>query len=251
MGPFDSGMQSVPPAHPGAREDLSTSGRGAAASPGRGSAGEVPGSGMGAVDVSAAWGHDAALDGVPLSEVLDAFEGTTRRDRGRAPTYEELRALCVAWGDATLGYVSRISCEDPVTGLASLAHLQARFSELYRGQLRRRAREDWALVVIDAPGGVENPEDRPEERIVEDLLVLRFGEVARTVFAGGETFGRLARRRVVVLCRRDDLLERRVGLVRRMLDGLGYTAPRARVLVEELPSRYEQASELLAELARV
>jgi transposase InsO family protein len=140
-----------------------------------------------------------------------------------------------------------LSCEDPVTGLASLAHLQARFAELYRGQLRLRAREDWALVVIDAPGGVETPADR----IVEDLLVLRFGEVVRTVFAAGETFGRLARRRVVVLCRRDDLLDRRVAVVRRMLDQLGYTAPRARVLVEELPPTYDGAASLLAELARV
>lgn len=246
MGPFDSSAQSVPPAHSGGGAGLTAEQR-AALPPGFEAAGEALASGMGSVDTCAAVGREAALDGLPLSEVLDAFEATSRLVRGRPPSFDEARALCAAWGESTLGYLHRLSCEDPVTGLASLAHLQARFAELYRGQLRRRAREDWALVVIDAPGGVETPADR----IVEDLLVLRFGEVCRTVFAAGETFGRLARRRVVVVCRRDELLDRRVRVVRKMLDQLGYTAPRARVLVEELPPTYDQAASLLAELARV
>jgi hypothetical protein len=246
VGLFDAAAKAVPPAHPEARKDLSPEQR-AALPPGFAAAGEALASGMGSVDTCTAVGRELALDGMTLPDVLDAFEATSRLVRGHDPSYEEVRAVCVAWGEATLGYLQRLTCADPVTGLASLAHLQARFTELYRGELRHRAREDWALLVVDAPGGVESPGDR----IVEDLLVLRFGEVARTVFSAGETFGRLARRRIAVVCRRDDLLERRVRLVRTMLDHLGYAAPRAQVLVEELPPTLEQASALLAELARV
>ena len=38
----------------------------------------------------------------------------------------------MAWSDATLEYLHDLSCEDPLTGLASLAHVRTRLDEIYR-----------------------------------------------------------------------------------------------------------------------
>ncbi|MFC6345461.1 hypothetical protein ACFP8W_25980, partial [Nocardioides hankookensis] len=62
-----------------------------------------------------------ARDGVSLAEALDDLATAWRLVRGSEPEHAELRALAVAWSDATLGYVHGLSCADPLTGLASLA----------------------------------------------------------------------------------------------------------------------------------
>ena len=66
----------------------------------------------------------------------------------RAPAFEAAEALSVAWSDATLEYLHDLSCEDPLTGLASLAHVRTRLDEIYREAeltdvLRRRAATPW------------------------------------------------------------------------------------------------------------
>ena len=59
----------------------------------------------------------------------------------------------MAWSEATLEYLHELSCEDPLTGLASLAHVRTRLAEIYReaeltdvGVARSHA-----LVVVELP----------------------------------------------------------------------------------------------------
>ena len=79
-------------------------------------------------------GRELAGDGLPLDAALDALRTTTRAATRRDPAYDAVRALGAGWSEATLGYLQEITCEDPLTGLASLPHLRSRLAELYRDQ---------------------------------------------------------------------------------------------------------------------
>ena len=129
------------------------------------------------------------------------------------PAHAELRALAVAWSDATLGYVHGLSCADPLTGLASLAHLRTCIGDRYRAGAgrrdprtgrrgRRRARDAEQL-------------GDPLARAMEDA---QLGATVRGVFPGRETIGHIAPGRLVVLADRDERLGRRVDLLLRMLE---------------------------------
>ena len=154
----------------------------------------------------------------------------------------------MAWSEATLAYLHRVSCEDPLTGLSSLAHVRSRLSELYRcyDYGDGTVPHTHALVVL------ELPEDRPGDRVDPDhfsrsLRLARLGETARTVFPGTETIGRLGNHRVLVLAQRDDRLGRRTSLLRTMLLPAPYPT---RLWIEGLPATDDSAAVLLDELAR-
>lgn len=247
MGIFAPRAKVAPPARSGARAELSESVL--ATLPDRFAAvGEALASGTGADVACAVTGRELALDGVSLDEALEWLQDTFRVVRGAPPGFAEARALALGWSEATLGYLHQLTCEDPVTGLASLAHLQSRLLELYRGQLQGRpaVRDAHALVVVESrmppPTAATGP-----EAFVADLRIARFAETVRTVFAGGESVGRLGRHRVVVIARRDAGLPQRVALVRRMLHGADGGV---RVWIEGLPGAEPAASALLGELAR-
>lgn len=88
----------------------------------------------------------------------------------------------------------------------------------------------------------------PGHRLARSLRLSRVGEAARTVFAGGETVGRLAPHRVVVVASRTDRLGTRVRLLRSLVAGLADDPPR--VWIEGLPGTDPAAAQLLDELAR-
>jgi hypothetical protein len=245
VGFFAIRARTAPPAHPEARADL-TEDLLAALPPRFEAVGEALASGMGSVDACAVAGRELARDGVPLAEALEALLATSSLVRGAEPDFGDARALAEAWSESTLEYLHGLTCEDPVTGLASLAHMQSRVSELYRGQLRDRlAADTHALVLVE----VNRPEPWPPatvEPFTTDLRAARVAEAVRTVFAGPETVGRLGRHRIVVVAGRDERLGRRVSLLRRLLGSL---EGGARVWIEGLPAGSAAATVLLAELA--
>ena len=246
MGIFALRARSAPSAHPEARAEL-TEDQVAGLPPRFEAVGEALASGMGSVDACAVAGRELAVDGVALDEALDRLLATSSLVRGTEPGFGAVRALSEAWTEATLEYVHRLTCEDPVTGLASLAHLQSRVSELYRGQLRDRPspQHTHALVVIEVSRQVR-PRPIRGEPFTADLRTARFAETARTVFAGPETLGRLGRHRIAVVTDRDERLAQRVNLVSRMLARL---EGGARVWIEGLPPTNAGAAALLGELA--
>ena len=214
--------------------------------------GEALASGSGSVDACAVLGQNLAHDGVSLEEALEGLRTTWRMVRGTDPDYADVRAVAVAWGEATLGYLHGLSCQDPLTGLATMAHIRGRFTELYRGQLREPVpvRDSHALVVLDAPlPDAERGHPGRADVLTKAHRVIRLGEVARTVFAGAETVARLGPTRVGVLSRRDRLGQR-IALLHRMLTGFDLEGIAVRVWIEGLPDNDPAAAQLLDELAR-
>jgi hypothetical protein len=193
-------------------------------------------------------GRRLSQDGAALEEVLDALRATTQLVSGSDPSYDAVRAVSVAWSETTLAYLHQISCEDPLTGLSSLAHVRARIADLYRAQSRTGVdvHATFGLVVI------ELPYDRPGAGILDDgysraLRLARVGQSARTVFDASETIGRLGTNRVAAIVERDEQLGRRVALLRTLLDSASFPT---RVWIEGLPGSDVGAAHLLDELAR-
>lgn len=227
---------------PGAGQELSARTR-AALPPRFDAVGEALASGSGSVVACEVLGGILARDGLSLAEALDDLARTCELVRGDAPPYAETRALTVAWSEATLGYLHGVSCADPLTGLASLAHLRTCIADVQRGG---PAHESHALVVV-AAGAAHDAEQlgEPLARAMEDA---QLGAVVRGVFPGPETIGHVAPGRLVVLAERDELLGRRVDLAARML-ATG-DAPHPRVWIEGIPAVDEAVAAMLDELAR-
>jgi hypothetical protein len=201
--------------------------------------GEAHASGADATDVCRHLGGVLAGDGMTLEEALDGLMITSTLVRGRDPEYDEVVALATAWSEATLGYLHRLSCDDPLTGLATQPHVRSRLSDLYRARERspERPLETHALVVVEIRPGDDGLEQR--------MTMAQLGRTARTVFAGSETIGGVGLRRVVVIAERDEQLPQRVTLLRTMTE-----REQTRVWIEGLPGSDEAAGALLDELAR-
>jgi hypothetical protein len=195
-------------------------------------------------------GHEMARAGADLGEALDGLTTTYARVQGGQPDLRAVRALCVAWSEETLGYIHQLSCENPLTGLASLAHLRARLSEVYRiaEQGGKSMTTSHALVVLDLP--LLARATAWEDTFEWSLRLVRLAESARAVFPGDETICQVSDRRLVVMAPRDDLLARRVGLLRSLVEDVAPENGRARVWIEGLPASDDGAGFLLGEIAR-
>lgn len=208
--------------------------------------GEALASGSGSSGACEVAGRALAEDGISLDEVLTGLRTTSLAATGREPSYDDTRAIAVAWSEATLAYLHQMSCEDPLTGLASLAHVRCRLTELYRAQFRTvpSVQHSHALVVADIP------QDRPDEvdQFTRAMRLIRLGESARTVFAGTETIAGAGPHRVLVLAQRDEHLGRRAALLRTLLGTADFPT---RVWIEGLPATDDSAALLLDELARL
>ena len=219
-------------------------------------------SGEGSVQACQVVGEELARDGASLQEALAGLRETSQLVGGVDPAYDDVSALLVAWSDATLAYLHQVSCEEPMTGLASPAHLRSRLAELYRGQLREAASthlgDRCCLVVLDLPhdrhgAAVATPASRVAstgQSITRSLRMARLGEAARTVFNGSETIGRISPNRVVVVADRDERLGKRVRLLRRLVEGVELDGHASRIWIEGLPATDAGATMLLDELAR-
>jgi hypothetical protein len=185
-----------------------------------------------------------------MEETLAGLRTTWVTLTGADPSYDVVTTLLTAWSETTLGYLNQLSCEDPLTGLSSQAHLRSRLSELYRlGGDDEGASGGHALVVVALPFG-DDPSEEPVDHFTRAMRVARAGEMTRTVFARDETVARLGLHRVAILTRRDDRLGRRVRVLRTLLDGVDPTGPLMRVWIEGLPGTDAAAGMLLDELAR-
>ena len=167
--------------------------------------GERLAAGRDASGACAVVGREMARDGADLGEALDGLRTTYARVQGGEPDFRAVRALGVAWSEETLGYLHQLSCEDPLTGLASLAHLRARLSEVYRiaEQGGTSTTTSHALVILDLPLLA-----RPS--VWEDAFEATLGSLAgreRTVGVSGRADDLSGQpRRLVVVAQRSDLL---------------------------------------------
>jgi len=173
-------------------------------------------------------GRDLAERGISVGEALGELRSTTRRVARREPTFEECESLAGAWADATLGYLNRISCADPLTGLDSQAHLLT--------LLGMPSDVDLIMVVLE----VSRPDDFFE--LARRLSLL--GDLSRGVFPRARTIARVGVRRLVALVPAQPDLGTRVGLLVRGAEGA------ERVWVEPVPLRPQGCATLIDRLAR-
>lgn len=208
--------------------------------------GEALASGSDVVVSCAAAGEGLARDGGSMQEALEGLRTTWQVVMGATdPSYDAVFAMLSAWNETTLGYLHEISCEDPLTGLASQAHLRTRLAELYR---HPRA-ASYALVLCMMPTG-DDPSDEPGDHFTRAMRLTRMGEMARTVFLSNETIARLGTHTVAILVLRDERLDRRVQVLRTLLERLDADASAADVWVDGLPDYETGAVLMLDELAR-
>ena len=212
--------------------------------------GEALIAGRSATDACEVVGRLQASQGVSLEETLADLRTTYELVRGTEPAFTDACAVALGWSEATLAYLHQLSCADPLTGLASMAHLRGRLTELYRGDTRGPAlvNHRYALVVVEA--AMPRMSGIAEEVFGLDLRMSRIGESARSVFAGGETICRIGPRRIVVLAARDESLARRSNLLRSLLAVGERGQGGVRIWVESLPLVGDQAATLLDELSR-
>jgi hypothetical protein len=172
-------------------------------------------------------GRDQAERGVSAGDALQGLRSTTRLVADREPDFDECEALVDAWADTTLGYLNRLSCTDPLTGLESQAHLL---------RLLALADDDLVMVVVQ----VEQPDDFFEHARRLSLL----GELCRGVFPAGRATARVGVRRLVTLAPAEADLGTRVSLLVRGADGADL------VWVEPVPPTLTARDALIDRLAR-
>jgi len=205
--------------------------------------------GRSATDACEVVGRLLGSQGVSLEETLADLRTTYEVVLDTEPAFTDACAVSLGWSEATLSYLHQLSCADPLTGLASMAHLRARLTELYREDARGPALRDlYALVVVEA--AAPRLTGLADEVFGVDLRMSRIGESARSVFSGGETICRIGPRRIVVLASRNESLGRRTALLRKLLEVGERAHGGLRIWSESLPLAPEQASSLLDELSR-
>lgn len=192
-------------------------------------------------------GSTLAADGASLNEALSALRATYASLGLGEPTFAAAEALSLAWSEETLAFIGEISCEDPLTGLASTAHLRARIAEVYReaGAGHETVRRSHALLVVDL--GLRSTRG-PVDPFDQALRVAGAAEVVRDAFPGGETLARVGRDKVVALTRRRADLGAAVAALRLTLQETG-VAPEARLWIEGLPDDVAGAVRTLGGLA--
>lgn len=209
------------------------------------------------VAAAARLGRARAQAGVGMPEALDDLYALYQLLPGGRPHADVLRSLAEAWAEVALRSCLAITCEDPLSGLASAAYLRTRLAEVYREAERagRTASETHTLLVVRCdPGPAERADAQPDgdgSQARWDWMLhrLTLGDALRAVFSGGETFAALSRGVTLGLVARDEALPR-------MLRGLTHqlrqvvAAEPVRVWVEGLPPGLPDAYELLVDLRR-
>ena len=213
--------------------------------------GEALASGGDVVAACSVVGGDVARDGAALGEALSGLRTTYTLVRGTDPDFGATEALAVAWSEATLEYLHDLSCEDPLTGLTSLAHVRTRLAEVYRDAELSDApvKLSHALVVVEVR--IHGRALLDEHQFTRALRLVQVAEAMRAVFSGGETIGRLGLNRAVAVVGRHVDLGTSVGLLREFLGELDLGDADVRVWIEGLPGSADSATRLLDELARV
>jgi GGDEF domain-containing protein len=200
-------------------------------------------------------GRTLAGDGASLGEALAGLRETFQVTRGSAPDFEAVEAFSVAWSDASLEFLQDVSCEDPLTGLATQQHLRSRLAEVYREAERAGTdvRRSHALVLADTSSAARRARQRArgagpvDLRFARALQLATVAEGMRTVFTGEETVARLGADMVAALVRREPGLGEAVARLRVVFADLD-VPPDTRVWIEGLPGHVEHAAGLLADL---
>ncbi len=184
-------------------------------------------------------GRARAQAGVGITEAMTDVAALYRALGEGTPPLDVMTSLAEGWADAGLARMSGAICEDPLTGLVSLAYLRTRLREVYREARQQGTcpQETHRLVVVELP---RRPD--PWRRI---SLVILVGHDLRAAFPGGDTSSLDRPGPAIALVQvTDELAFRFTGLRRTIRAALG-----TEVRMIRLPARPEDAVRLLDGLA--
>ena len=185
-------------------------------------------------------GESRGLAGAGITETLNDLGALLELTSPAGDPFALVKPVAEGWAEAGLVTQSRSTCEDPLTGLVTLAYLRTRLGEVYR---EARGDGTWPpdthrllAVTLAAPG------TSPWQRMSRAIGI---GHDLRVAFPGGETLSLAGPSRLIVLARasrgRDPVT---TGLRSMLADTHG-----ARVRTFRLPVRHEEALHLLNRLA--
>lgn len=183
---------------------------------------------------------EAALQGAPLNLVISQIEAVCQPAE---PSYEVLKAVSLAWSDVAAAQAMGSGCVDPLTDMASAAHLRDRLEGLYRRGARDSVSVSTShrLLVIETRHPYENQLDSA-------LAAVDISNALRSVFVRDEIVAALTPRRFVVLAESarvtDDTLAVVAVLMRRVA---GIPAPLVRA--ENLPPAAAELTDFLVALS--
>jgi hypothetical protein len=163
---------------------------------------------------------------------------------GHGPSADPpLRLICAiaeGWTEESLDQLGQGGCEDPLSGLATLAHLRTRLAELYREAEHRGTSpaDTHRLLVVGLPSRPD-----PWGRMALAILV---GHDLRAAFPGGETLS-LAKPgpAIALVCAHGDLPLRYARLRRNIQATFG-----TQIRMTPLPGVLTDALRLVDDLAR-
>ncbi|HEX4816931.1 MAG TPA: hypothetical protein VFV66_29680, partial [Nonomuraea sp.] len=178
-----------------------------------------------------ALGAARAADGVGLIAGMNDLAALFAVAGRGEPPFAASRAYAAGWA---LARTSELTCEDPLTGLATTAYLRTRLAEIYRGAGGRTC-----LVVAE-------PAEQPRDLAERVAVALNLATALRRAFTGDETLAALAPLRVGALAPEDDRLPDRVAGLR-AAEILYDRRPLVRV--RSLPKAYGQALALIRTLS--
>ena len=185
-------------------------------------------------------GRERARAGVGIGEAITDLAALCFVLDGADPPLDLVRPLAEGWAEAGLARMSGATCEDPLTGLATLPYLRTRLGEVYREtrQAGQCAADTHRLLVADLPHRLD-----PWDRLSVLILV---GNDLRAAFPGGETLSLAGSGRAIALVRAlPELQFRATGLRRSLAEAHG-----TRLRLLRPPARLEEALRLLDGLAR-
>ena len=212
--------------------------------------GEALAAGRDVVGACSVVGRNVARDGASLAEALVDLRTTYTLVLRTTPGFEATEALSVAWSDATLEYLHDLSCEDPLTGLASLAHVRSRLDEIYREAELGDVRVSRSHALVIAELCFRGSTRTPGHHFTRSMRLVQVAEAMRAVFSGGQTLGRIGLDRAVAVVPRGADLGVSVALMRELLGDIDLGDVDVRLWIEGLPASADSATRLLDDLAR-
>lgn len=208
-------------------------------------------------DAAQAFGTSYALNGEGLDVCLGDLDDTVAAVRGERAGTRLTRQVALAWGEASQQRYNGLGCGDPLTGLASVQHIQFQIAALYRlagdgclvdDDLAR----SHAIMVVELPvvrgdvqAGFAQLEASLRRASAADLITGVVPECALVA--------ELNPRRLGGVVRRAPDLDRRLTGVVADLDCRMVLSPsqgRCRAWSERLPGTAVAARQLIDELAR-
>lgn len=180
--------------------------------------------------------------GCTIEESMDDLAALYAAAGADGPPLPAVRALAGGWAESGLREVGAASCFDPVTGLASRAHLEARLCELYRDRRPGHPAERLCLVVVDV--------DAPTALAGLPSLH-RTSEALRRTFTQGCILARIGQGRFAAVAPIGPALPCSLEALESLLaDTDEHDTTVAAVWVESLPRTYRLVHGLLEDLSR-